>query len=249
MEYEEKQEKGVIYLTDPNPSFEEIYARVRNKEKRWLSDDLVKQLPYLAADHVHYQEWQKRSKSLKRIIKILKSEKTTHLLEVGCGNGWCANQLISMVNQLDALDVVKEELEQAARCFKNEKIRFICCNDLSLLENGKYDVILFNASIQYFELSEMFWSTLFQKLQPKGKIIIMDSPIYSDLDAYSAKKRTEAYFEQLNEIDASMYYKQITWNNLPEYEIVFKPLKIGKLLNINQSPFPIIQLTKERNSN
>lgn len=245
MENEERQEKGVIYLTDPNPSFEEIYARVRNKEKRWLSDDLVKQLPYLAADHVHYQEWQKRSKSLKRILKILKSEKTTHLLEVGCGNGWCANQLISMVNQLDALDVVKEELEQAVRCFKNEKIRFICCNDLSLLENGKYDVILFNASIQYFEVTDLFWSNLFLKLSKQGKIIIMDSPIYDVKEVSHAKVRSEQYFRNINEDDASLYYKHITWQKLPQFKVIYKYSRFRKFFIFNTSPFPIIQIRNE----
>ena len=206
---------------------------------------MVSKLPNLPANHPHQKEWKKRIHSLKKIIEILKKSNTRRILEIGCGNGWFANTLVNSGFTVDALDVGKEELEQAARCFKDENLRFICCDDLSLLDDSAYDVIIFNASLHYFDISNDFWTLLKSKLQNNGRIFIMDSHFYNEADVSSAKQRTENYFDQLNEPDAASYYKHLTLGKLPEYKKLYSPTKIGRLLNSNQSPFPIIQINKE----
>jgi SAM-dependent methyltransferase len=245
MEHEANEINSVLYLTEPKQGFEEIYARVRDKEERWLSDDVVKNLPNLPAYHPHQQEWKKRIYSLKKILEILKKSNPIKILEVGCGNGWFANTLVKSGFTIDALDVGKEELEQAARCFQDDNLRFICCDDLSLLDDSAYDVIVFNASLHYFDTSKSFWNLLNSKLQNEGGIFIMDSQFYNEHDIVSAKHRTENYFNQLNEPDAASYYKHLTWGKLPNHKILYSPSKIGRLLNSNQSPFPIIQINKD----
>ena len=191
MEHEANEINNVLYLTEPKLEFEEVYARVRSKEERWLSDQMVSKLPNLPANHPHQKEWKKRIHSLKKIIEILKKSNTRRILEIGCGNGWFANTLVNSGFTVDALDVGKEELEQAARCFKDENLRFICCDDLSLLDDSAYDVIIFNASLHYFDISNDFWTLLKSKLQNNGRIFIMDSHFYNEADVSSAKQRTE----------------------------------------------------------
>lgn len=244
MEHEKNEVNNVLYLTEPTQEFEEVYARVRTKENRWLSDDLVKGLPIVPNGHPHEKEWKKRVYSLNKILEILKKAGSLRILEIGCGNGWFSNKLVESGLQVDAVDIGKEELEQAARCFKSDQLRFICCNNLSLLDNSTYDTILFNASIQYFGLTRSFWELLNSKLQENGKIFIMDSPIYNENEVISAKYRSEEYFNQLNEPDASSYYKHLTWSNIPKHKALYSPSKLKRLFNSNQSPFPIIQINK-----
>lgn len=245
MEHESNEINNVFYLTEPKQGFEEIYALVRDKEERWLSDDIVKALPIVPVQHPHYKEWKKRVYSLKKILEILKKSNPLKILEIGCGNGWFANTLVQSGFTVDALDVGKEELEQAARCFQDYNLRFICCDDLSLLDNSAYDVIVFNASLHYFDTSKSFWNVLNSKLRDNGKIVIMDSHFYSEKEVLSAKHRTENYFNQLNVPEAASYYKHLTWARLPKHEILYSPSKIGRLLNKHQSPFPIIQINED----
>lgn len=245
MEYEKNDVNNVFYFTEPLHEFEEIYVRVRTKEERWLSDDLVRTLPIIPNGHPHEKEWKKRAHSLNKIRKILKNSGSVKILEIGCGNGWFSNKLVQSGFHVDALDVNSEELEQAARCFKNNQLRFICCNDLSILDNSAYDTILFNASLQYFDLTRSFWDLLNLKLQENGKFFIMDSPIYDEREVILAKHRSEEYFNQLNEPDAFSYYKHLTWSKLPKHKVVYSPSKLKRLFNSNQSPFPIIQINKD----
>ncbi|PHR49675.1 MAG: hypothetical protein COA32_00670 [Fluviicola sp.] len=245
MEHEANEINNVFYLTEPKKDFEAIYSRVREKEERWLSDEIVMSLPNVLVQHPHYKEWKKRIHSLKKILEILKKTNKLKILEIGCGNGWFANTLVNFGFKVDAVDVGKEELEQAARCFQHDDLRFICCDDLSLLEDSVYDSIIFNASLHYFNLSESFWTLLNSKLQNKGEIFIMDSHFYNDNEVVSAKQRTEIYFNQLNEPEAASYYRHLTWGELPKHKVIYSPSKIGRLFNPDQSPFSIIQVYKE----
>lgn len=245
MEHEANAVNNVLYLTEPKQEFEEVYARVRSKEERWLSDEMVRELPNLSAQNLHQKEWKKRAHSLKKILKILKQTNKLKLLEIGCGNGWFANALVKSGFTVDAVDVGKQELEQAARCFQDDNLKFICCDDLSLLDDSAYDAIIFNASLHYFNLSKSFWKLMGSKLQKKGDIFIMDSRFYKYHEVDSAKQRTENYFNQLNEPEAASYYKHLTWGVLPTHKVIYSPSKIGRLFNPNQSPFPIIQINKE----
>jgi ubiquinone/menaquinone biosynthesis C-methylase UbiE len=202
------------------------------------------QLPFLPAHHPHAQEWKRRACTLPIIQKLLQQNNRQTVLEIGCGNGWFAHQLSNMVSCVEGIDIGKEELEQAARCFKKENLRFVCCSDLSLLKDKAYDAIIFNASIQYFDLSDSFWANVFQKLSLNGVVIIMDSPIYTDIDSQLAKQRSIQYFENMEEAAATQYYKHITWSTLPPNKLVYKPSKWKHWLRLLQPAFPIIMLDK-----
>lgn len=245
MEHATNEIMGVYFLTPPKVEFEEVYARVRTKENRFLSDDLVKMLPVLPNGHPLENEWKKRAFSLRLFRRILEKSNSTHVLEIGCGNGWFANHIAELGYRVDALDVGKIELEQAVRCFQNEKLRFFCCDDLSLLENEGYETIVFNGSLHYFNLNKEFWTTLHKKLKESGRIFIIDTPIYEKKDVLTAKKRTKDYFHRLNEPKAASYYHHLTWEQLPSFRILYSPSILGRLFSKHSSPFPILQINKE----
>lgn len=236
------KEKGVVYLTAPKLDFEHEYIAVRQKENRLLTDETVKILPFLK-EGPHLQEWHKRVDTLNRIKPFLNQLDHKTILEIGCGNGWFSNLLVKGNNTVIGLDVGKDELEQAARCFQNENLNFVCCTDLNLLPKNEFDCVIFNASIQYFDLTSSWWEMIVNLVKKGGEIHVIDSPFYSETEIEAAKERSKKYFELLNEKQAHSYYFHHTWSELPSNsEILYKPQKMKRFFNKKASPFPWIRI-------
>ena len=236
---------GVYYLTEPKAKFEEAYISVRQKEDRVHTDDFVKKLPETNENHLHFIEWNKRKWTADKFITSLKEDKSQVILEVGCGNGWFSNQLLSGSNQVFGLDVGATELEQAARCFSTDNIKFLCCDDLTKLPSLFFDVIVFNASLQYFNLDDLFWDNLSRCLKPKGQIEILDSPFYTEEDIVDARKRSDDYFTSIQQKEAREYYRHLGWNKLPKTAVVkYRPNKWLNKFFSNRSPFPWVSIQK-----
>src|SRR3989338_3570385 len=137
-------------------SFEAEYRLLRTKEQRVHDDAFVRQLPLVPKTHPHAREWNMRRKTQERFCAFLATKNKPSVVDIGCGNGWFTARMAPFTSEIIGVDVGTEELEQAARCFGNELIKFVCCNDLELLPEAQFDCITFNASIQYFEPTEAF---------------------------------------------------------------------------------------------
>lgn len=232
----------VQYLTDPLQDFEETYKSIRDKEGRWLSDEEVKMLPEVNTNSKLESEWKKRAWMLNKFLKYLRKNEPKTVLDIGCGNGWMTNKVGQASLKITGIDVGKEELEQAVRCFGSESIQFVCCSDWSLLPKNSFDLIYFAGSFHYFEPDAQLWETLKSLLKPNGEIHILETRFYTPDEAIAAKKRTEVYFNSLGE--NADYYNHLTWNLLPEnHEILYKPTILRKVFQ-NQSPFPWIRIRK-----
>lgn len=239
-------ENGVYYLTPPKAPFEAEYLAVRTKENRVPVDDLVRKLPFVPSSHPHFREWQLRSDTLFRFQKYLKQLPQQHILDIGCGNGWFSYRMSQCGHTITGMDIGKTELEQAARCFPGELLRFICCDDWNLLPEAAFDLITFNASIQYFELTPTFWNSLYRLLKPGGEIHILDSPFYKPEELNAARKRSEDYFRHMQQPDAQTYYYHSLFQQLPEStRILYRPNKWLRKIWWNRSPFCWIVVRKE----
>src|SRR5215218_10047902 len=103
--------------------FEQAYISLRGKEGRIYSDEQVSELPQVTDDHLYKKEWDVRKASCKRLIEYLqKKEGPLKILEIGCGNGWLANQLATLEGaSVKGVDINWIELDQAARVFADVK--------------------------------------------------------------------------------------------------------------------------------
>ena len=237
--------KGVFFLTEPKVVFEEIYVHVRTQENRLLEDEIVQQLPFVSTDHPYHDEWQKREATLSQFMHHLKQHKPTKVLDIGCGNGWFTHHISTLATTTFGMDVGTQELEQAVRCFGNDATQFVCCSDWSLLPDNTFDLITFNASLQYFELNEAFWKQLYRCLTPSGVIHILDTPFYKQQEIASAKQRSKSYFSKMKAEAAINYYHHSCWNDLPKQAKVFYRFsRWKKWLRKNNSPFPWIVIHK-----
>jgi len=181
--------------------FEKKYITTRSLENRICTDEELMKLPDLPADHPHYEEWQIRKRSARRLIRYLSAERRPlEILDIGCGNGWLAHRLAEIPGtRVTGLDINFTELQQAARVFNDDpNLRFIQGDIRSgILDEHQFDCIVFADSIQYFpSIKKMVYFTL-SFLKPGGEIHILDTRLYKPAEIETAKRRTVNYYTAL----------------------------------------------------
>jgi ubiquinone/menaquinone biosynthesis C-methylase UbiE len=253
-------QNGIGYLSNPVQSekFRQTYLEVRINEGRLLMDDQVKSLPLLPNDHTHFREWQLRADSLKRFEQYIKRNPPGgHVLDLGCGNGWFTHKIAELTGQeIIGLDINIAELEQAARIFKNENLRFFYGDIFEdIFHQNSFHLITLNASAQYFPDIHELIERLFYFLQDAGEIHFLDTHFYKDEDAaQKAAEGTKAYYSTLGFPEMSSHYHHHLLKALHQMETI--KLKIGnnnsklksqnlKLFRRKTSPFPWIRIAKK----
>lgn len=234
---------GVNFLTEKNELFSSKYILVRELEGRVLSDAEVIKLPITDRTSANHKEWELRRKSTQRILDYLKNKnKPLNILDIGCGNGWFTNHLASIEKTLvHGLDINSVELEQAARIFKKDNLRFIYADfyEIPSFFKNNYDIITLNASIQYFDNLKELLTVLKSFLKPDGEIHIIDSPFYNESQLEAAKSRTKNYYKGLGKPEMSDYYFHHCFEDIQDFEVLYKPKKniLHKLISKKDSPF------------
>ena len=246
-------DKGVIILTTVKNEFEELYLEVREKEKRIYPDEEVIKLPYTSSSNPHKKEWELRTKSYLRYEKYLRTKNNKlNFLDLGCGNGWFTGRLSKTFNHnYYCIDVNLKELKQGVRLFSYSNLNFIYADIFEAeLPDSSFDIITINSVIQYFRDLKSLINRLFTFIKKGGEIHLIDSPLYSELEAINAEFRSLKYYTSTGNPEMAEKYFHHTFDELSSfsYEILFNPLtlknKVFRLLNINESPFPWIRIRK-----
>lgn len=233
---------GVYYLTEPLADFESTYIEVRSIEQRVHNDDFVRQLPNVPKGHPHAKEWKKRAHTLQNFSKFLADNKPMQVLDIGCGNGWFTERVANYCENIIAIDVGAQELEQAARCSTQNHVKYACCSDWNKLPEASFDLIYFSGSFQYFTHDEHFWQSLKRLLTPNGEIHVLDTPFYPKHQIDGAKERSARYFSSVGVSKASDYYHHAAWEDLPSHkELLYQPTILNKVFR-DRSPFPWVRV-------
>ncbi len=240
--------KIIKYKVDSK--FEEAYLDARKTEQRILSLAQIKQLPHLE-NHPKAKEWQQRINSTNRFVDYIKSAKPQTVLDLACGNGWLSHKIAPLVRKLDLMDINLKELEQADELFENfDNVDIYYCDIMNSDFEKKYDLILINAAIQYFPNVKSLIYRLFDCLNTKGKIHILDSPFYKEEEVTVARKRSQEYYDSIDNGEMKDYYFHHSWEALSsfDYRILYQPntliQKIKRKIGITDSPFPWIEISK-----
>jgi len=246
-------ENRIYIVSQIDKEFEDLYLKVRRREKRIYSDLEVSKLPSSSPGSPHFREWKLRKRSLHRFINYIQkfNDKLT-LLDVGSGNGWFSANIANRSSiDIYALDVNKFELEQAARVFNFKNIYFIYGNIFdNIFEEHAYDIITLNSSIQYFDDLNKLIKRLFYFLTDQGEIHILDSPIYNQNELAGAKERTARYYISTSFPEMVKHYYYHTFDELKDfnYKILYDPKalqnNLKKIFGFKDSPFPWIRITK-----
>jgi ubiquinone/menaquinone biosynthesis C-methylase UbiE len=223
--------------------FDQLYFRLRQKERRIYTDEAVANLPSVSAGHLHHREWYIRKNSQKALVSYIKQKKTfANILEVGCGNGWLSASVAKSTKaQVTGLDINSYELEQAKRVFKDiPNLSFLNGSLQSkYLKDEKFDMIIFAASIQYFPSLKQVIEIAIEHLTLQGEVHIMDSPFYQKEETAAARQRTSEYFKAIGFAAMADHYYH---HNLPElenfcYKILHHPNSWKNKLSVKKNPF------------
>ncbi len=254
------QEKETVSL------FEEAYLRLRKKENRIYSDEVVALLPLVPPGHPHASEWKLRAQSSKRLIEYLGNKNklkinsrngaTTQrgavaqlretfldILEVGCGNGWLSHRLSMLPMNVTGCDINQQELQQAVRVFSSFGIRFTETDSVFSVKN-KFDVIVFAASMQYFRSLKDTIEKFSTLLNESGEIHILDTHFYNKINIESARQRTVEYFHRMNADEMTDHYFHHSIEEVKAFKHKFLYNSSFSFLKNKKNPFPWICIYK-----
>jgi ubiquinone/menaquinone biosynthesis C-methylase UbiE len=226
-----------------NNIFADKYAGLRKKEGRVYSDTEVLNLPSISSSHAFYKEWAIRKRSCKKLLQYLKKKgPVQNVLEVGCGNGWLSAQLATNTNaDVVGLDINSIELEQARNLFSPVQNLSFINGDMKdeILADKKFDIIVFAASIQYFESIRKIVGIALEHLTPRGEIHFLDTKFYQVPEVILAQQRTKQYYNSIGFSGMEAYYFHHTLNelNVFQYKVLFNPASWRNKLSFNKTPF------------
>ena len=244
---------GVVRISEVDESFEKLYLQVRKKEKRIYSDDEIKLLPYSFKMNPHKAEWTLRAKSFLRFKNYLAKKKSKlNILDLGCGNGWLTGQLAKEFDHnYFCVDINLAELEQAARVFENENIKFIYTDIFStIFPANTFDIVIINSALQYFSNIPLLMKELFFISKTYGEVHIIDTPFYNANELMHAKNRTLKYYTSLGypEMVSKYFHHSLGDFKYLRYKFLYNPQsiknKLSGFLFDQDSPFPWLVVTR-----
>lgn len=230
------------------PGFEENYLNIRNREGRIYTDEIVARLPMIDRRDSHFDEWKLRQQSTRRLIRYIeKKEKPLKILDIGCGNGWLSYRISLLPGtSVTAIDINCGELNQARRIFGKPNLHFLHADiKSSEIQPVRFDLILFAASIQYFNPLQAVISDALKLLKPDGEIHIVDSHFYQRGELDAAKKRTADYYQTAGVPEMTKRYFHHDINGLKQFnnKVLHKPSGFKRFFQ-KQNPFTWFCITR-----
>jgi len=233
-------------------NFEKAYLNLRQQENRILDDEELAKLPRLDPSHPHYHEWKSRQASGGRLKKYMTGKKhPLKILEIGCGNGWLSHQLSFVPGAtVTGSDINSFELEQAQRVFGNKPNLHFLYGDIysNALADQKFNIVVFAASLQYFDSFPGIINKALSLLEPRGEIHILDTYFYATEEIEAAQKRSIDYFTRLGFPEMSAYYYHHGFKELENYShrLLYKPKRFPGIFQMHANPFYWISITGKR---
>lgn len=130
------------------------------------------------------------------------------ILEVGCGTGLLFNRLKHLpYERYKGIDISESAIKKAAE-YSDEKTAFVACDGASHIDESKYDVIVFNEALYYFDDCLKVLNHYLKCLNPGGFFII--SMVVGDISQLHWGKIGTDF----NVVDGVQIINQrgITWN-------------------------------------
>lgn len=220
-----------------------------------FNDNLCGSLPYLPPSHRLRKEWRFRADTMKRFLSYVRTKTgVLSVLDLGCGNGWFIRHLKKERPDLSiwGLEVNSEELGQAARLSGGGNVSFIYGDmEDDILEPGFFDMIILNASVQYFpDLGSLIFRLL-TLLKEKGEIHILDSPFYEDeRQRRLARERSDEYYARIGcpEMSSGYFHHCPVFPREVSAKLMYDPVKLVnralRAFGKPASPFPWYLVTR-----
>jgi len=161
------------------------YAAVRIAEGREMEPAEVQALPQVYPDHPIADMWRQRAQSHARFKSTLTQLSGGAAVDIGAGCGWLAADLARDGWQATAVDVTVEGGDGlAAARYHSEEVQ-LARAEMEALPFGsqRFDMAVFNASLHYAGSVTHALDEAVRVLRPGGKLVVLDSPVFSSAEA------------------------------------------------------------------
>lgn len=169
--------------------FVKEYATVRLAEGRG-SDDAAyyRALPFADLTGRMIAHWKIRAASYRALIDYAvaplerRAGAPLKILDLGAGNGWLSYQLARRGHTVGAVDLSTERADGLG-AFVHYDAAFTPIQaefDHLPLTEQQIDIAIFNASFHYSVNYETTLAEAWRVVRPEGRVVILDSPLYSD---------------------------------------------------------------------
>ena len=174
------------------------------------------------------------------LLKYLRPKKTEKILEIGCGPGKWTNIVSGRCNEITAVDISRNMINEAKSYCEADNISFIHGDIMKINIAGKFDKIYAVRSLEYIKDKEDFIRKMRKLLKDKGKIFIITktNPCLWDM-----KKNVKGFSQQkISHKRLSRLLKKHLFN-----DIIIRPaiIRLPIFANGNRE-FKIIRDKKER---
>ncbi len=159
------------------------YRAVRSPEG-WGSPDSAyyRKLPFVPRDDPQSRIWRIRSKSFRSFTRLFGAAMPLRVLDAGAGNCWLSNRLMLLGNTVASVDISDDPHDGlgAGGHYATRPKSYQAEFDHLPFRSGQFDMVLFNGSLHYTPALTPTLSEAGRVLRSQGRIVIMDSPLYSD---------------------------------------------------------------------
>lgn len=131
---------------------------------------------HFSKNALSYNQYAHVQKKMKAVLVdfMLQSHQDKHevknILEIGCGTGYLTSTLVELfpTAHITAVDIAPGMIVEIKSKFKNKNVDFIC-EDIEEIElNDTYDLVISNATFQWFNDMPKTLQKLYAALNPKG---------------------------------------------------------------------------------
>ena len=165
-----------------------------------------------------------------------------NILVIGCGSGWLCAQLANATRDMvTGIDIYPNAIDQARRIFGHiSNLEFIPGDLLAdILPDRTFELIIFEASIQYFPSFKKIIGASLQHLTLQGQIRIVDSLFYPTNKITDASEKTKDYYQKIGVPGMANYHFHHSLDELRhfQFKILYDPYSWINKLGNNPSPF------------
>lgn len=185
-------------------TFTAQYETVRLAEGRAVRDpEQPRALPFRDLSGRRSYEWRIRSRSLKSLLRhVIGPEERRHpapleILDIGSGVGWLAYRLASRGHRITAVDLLTNDFDGLGvhRHYERPFVSAQAEYDRLPFGDKTFDLAIFNAAFHYAADYVVTLREAFRVLSPRGRAVIMDTPLYRDPSSGEAmvREREDAF--------------------------------------------------------
>ncbi len=186
--------------------FIEDYEKIRRQEKRGSKNpNYYQRLPNADTTGIHSDAWRIRAAGYHALVKHVVQARhrckgePLKVLDLGAGNAWLSNQLSSQGHRVAAVDLQTNSYDGlGARVYYEYEFDCVQAEFQHLpFKTGQFDLVIFNASFHYAISYEDVLEEAKRVLCRRGRIVIMDSPLYENPESgIKMVEERKAYFKK-----------------------------------------------------